>query len=408
MRVGINCLRIDPGYKGGVNSFTFGLIDGFAASRRGHEFVIFAGQFNRHIFARYETLSNFRVVQIDDLTPSARQRPVRGAARKMFYALPWWIRYRLPLLYVNRWLNEPYDRQMSEDADVIFTPYAPSPLFPFPDTPTLYSIHDLQHIHFSQFFTPEQMLEREANFATAVEHAAMIQATTRQMRDEFLEHFPTLTADRVVIIPEGVDVDSFVQNDFRPDVRERYSLPKHFAFYPAQLWHHKNHITILKALARLKEQGTIVPLVLTGARYSASQPLFDFIVEHDLTAQVFYLGLVPYEDVIALYRAARFLVTASLYEAGSIPMLEAAAAGTPIIGSAIPSHTEHSEELRMQLFLPTNDAALAELIARVWDDDALIASQVKFNNKAIQKFTWKNAAERYLDAFESMVRGGNG
>ena len=29
MKIGINCINIDPIYKGGVNTFTFGILDGF-------------------------------------------------------------------------------------------------------------------------------------------------------------------------------------------------------------------------------------------------------------------------------------------------------------------------------------------------------------------------------------------
>ena len=405
MRIGINCLRIDPTYKGGVNSFTFGLLDGFAASRRGHEFVIFATPFNRAIFSVYEKLPFFRVMEIAENPPPRRHGIARWLARKTFNALPWPIRHRLPMLRLNKWLNARYAKEMAGTADVIFVPYVPSPLFPFPDVPTLYSLHDLQHIHFQDFFTPEQQLERAANFATTVRHAAMIQATSRQMHGEFLAQFPELTSDRIVIIPEGVNVEAYTSDGARDEVRARYALPGKFAFYPAQLWHHKNHLTILKALARLKQQGVTIPLVLTGKHYSASQPLFDFIEQNGLAGQIFYLGVVPYDDIIALHRAARFLVTASLYEAGSIPMLEAAAAGTAIIGSNIPSHAEHAEELQMQLFAPTDDGALAALLEQVWDQDALIETQTAHNLAAIRKFTWNNAAERYLDTLETIGRG---
>jgi glycosyltransferase involved in cell wall biosynthesis len=403
MRVGLNFLRLDPSYKGGVNSFAFGLADGFAASRRGHEFVIFAGAHNIHMFAPYEALPNFRVMHVNEVNPSFWAGPVRRLVREGFLRLPWTIRYRIPQLHFNKWLNAPYARQMEKAADVLFTPYVAPPLFPFPNIPAIYSIHDLQHVHFPQFFNEEMKLERKANFAATEWHAAMIQATTRQMRDEFLDYYPLLTPERVVIIPEGVNVDAYTNEDGREDVRLRYRLPEKFIFYPAQFWPHKDHITILKALSRLKQQGIIISLVLTGAKSPLTESLLEFAAQDGLDGQVYYLGVVPYEDVIALHRAARFLVTTSLYEAGSIPMLEAAAAGTAIIGSGIPSHTEHSEELQMQLFPPSDDAALAALLHKSWGDDDLIARQVAYNRQAIRKFTWNSAAERYLDAFEALM-----
>jgi glycosyltransferase involved in cell wall biosynthesis len=429
MKIGINCLRISPDYKGGINTFTFGLLDGFAASGNDHEFVIFAGPHNLEMFSDYGKRPNFRIVEINENWVAGQHKLLwlarkiynslpwrwhiddnyltfpdllRWLGRRFFLKLPWRIRYRIPLRPYNAWLAAPFAKLIDRHVDVVYVPYPPPPLFPYPAKPTIYSIHDLQHVHFPEFFSPEHRLERDAIMDACARHATLLQATSRQMKDEFLAHFAFLRAEQIPIIPEGVNLSAY-QGSTAGDVKERHGLPDRFLFFPAQLWHHKNHITILKALARLRERGIVIPLVLTGARYEASQHLFDFIEEHGLSGQVFYLGLVPYEDVIALHRAARFLITASLYEAGSIPTLEAAASGTPILAGITPSQLEHSRDLEMQLFAPIDDAALADLLIKVWDDDKLIAEQVAHNNMAIQNFTWQKAAQKYLEAFESLL-----
>ena len=37
MKIGINCINIDPQYKGGVNTFTFRILDGFLLNKS-HDF----------------------------------------------------------------------------------------------------------------------------------------------------------------------------------------------------------------------------------------------------------------------------------------------------------------------------------------------------------------------------------
>jgi hypothetical protein len=54
LRIGINCLRIYPAYNGGTNSFTIGLLDGFARVGGDHEFKIFVTPWNREMFERFE------------------------------------------------------------------------------------------------------------------------------------------------------------------------------------------------------------------------------------------------------------------------------------------------------------------------------------------------------------------
>src|SRR5579883_2485864 len=345
MKIGLNCLATAPGYRGGVNSFTFGLLDGLAQSRRPHEFIIFASPQSRPMFESYLNHSNFLIVEVN--------APGREAVRSFFHKVPAPLRLLrrwFPLRSLNTVLNGESERILEEHADLFYAPYCPPPVFPFPNKPTVYSIHDIQHVHYPEFFTAEQIQIRKEAFHNCTQHAALIQASSEQMRDDFLANFPVLTPEKVVVIQEGVKVETFRARKPGLDVRKKYNLPSQFMYFPAQLWHHKNHITVLKAIARLKEKGVNTPLVMSGARYEGSERLFEFIEAQGLKDRVFYLDVIPFEDVIALHQGAKFLITAVLYESSSIPILEAAAAGTPIIASQTPANLERARDLKLNLF----------------------------------------------------------
>jgi glycosyltransferase involved in cell wall biosynthesis len=400
MKIGLNCLAIAPNYRGGVNSFTFGLLDGLAQSRRPHKYVIFSTSQCRPMFEPYLERRNFSLVEID--------APGREAIRSVFHKVPRPLRLLrrwLPLLSFNAVLNGGSERILEKHADMLYAPYCPPPVFPFPDKPTVYSIHDVQHVHYPEFFTAEQIQIRKEAFQNCTQHAALVQASSEQMRDDFLANFPVLTPEKVVVIQEGVKVETFRARVPDLDVRKKYALPQQFMYFPAQLWHHKNHITVLKALVRLKARGITTPLVMSGARYEGSEQLFEFIKTGGLGDRVFYLDVVPFEDLIALHQAARFLITAVLYESSSIPILEAAAAGTPVIASETPANLERARDLQLNLFSPKDDAALAALLEKIWDDEALQSAQIRHNSRAIEKFDWPNIAEDYLDAFERLMGG---
>lgn len=395
MRIGLNCLGIAPNYKGGVNSFTLGLIDGFAKSTRRHRFILFVNERNQHVFEPYRFLRNFRLVVIDDGKVREETLPLRGGWRFFNRLLP--ARWQ----YISR--KAVPERVLENKADMLYVPHCPPVNFPFPDRPTVYSIHDLQHIHYPEFFSADALRERGVCYPNCANRAALMQASSEQMRDDFLAQFPVLTPEKVAVIQEGVNIETFRARHAGPDIGEKYRLPAEFLYFPAQLWHHKNHITVLKALVRLKTKGLNVPLVLSGARYDGSEHLFEFIAEHGIVDRVFYLGLVPPEDVIALHQAAKFLITAVLYESSSIPILEAAAAGTPIIASETPANLERARDLALNLFQPKDDAALADLLERIWKDEALARRQTEHNARAIARFDWQRIAEDYLDAFERLM-----
>jgi glycosyltransferase involved in cell wall biosynthesis len=388
-------MRIYPSYKGGTNSFTLGLLDGFARVGTEHEFKIFVTPWNREMFEKYERVPNFELVEIDESE--------RRWLRRLHRFLPLALKNRLPVKAPNRVLNSRVADLLAREADVMYVPYVPPPrLFPFPDVPTIYSIHDIQQVHFPEFFTPEEHVVREASFAKCVEHATVVQASSRYMARDFSDHFPKLDDSNVEVIPEGVDIELFSQDPPGNDVVRRHGLPDSFLFTPAQLWHHKNHLTILKALKRLKDRGLVLPWVLTGAEYNAAAGFFEFVGENGLEGQVHYLGVVPFEDVIALHHSARFLVTASLYESSSLPVLEAAAAGTPIVAGRIPPHEEMAEHLEMRLFDPTDDEELAAVLEEAWADEETSRQQVAANNEGVQRYSWDNAALMYLQLFERL------
>src|SRR5258708_18720450 len=137
MKIGINALSISPHYKGGVNSFAFGLIDAFSRIGRSHEFVIFVSADNREIFKKYDIDPNFKLVEINQ----TNHRLMRGG----FNRLPWKIRYRLPTGILNGILSKPYATIMARQADVHFVPFFAPFLFSFSAQPTMYSLHDLPH-----------------------------------------------------------------------------------------------------------------------------------------------------------------------------------------------------------------------------------------------------------------------
>jgi glycosyltransferase involved in cell wall biosynthesis len=390
MRIGVNCLHIYPEYTGGVNSFTFGLLDGFARVGAPHELKIFVRPWNAYAFESYGTVPHFRVIEIGE----PKDRWFHAFHRR----LPWQLRRRVGVPALTR----PFEAVSEREADVLYVPYVPPSHYPYPDLPTVYSIHDIQQVHYPEFFTSEELRERELAFGNCVEHAAAIQASSRYMRDDFCEHFAKLNETNVEVIPEGVDVDLFAQRRPDGDVESRYPLPPAFLFTPAQLWPHKNHLTILRALKRLKDRGVVLPWVLTGAEYTAAPQIFDFVAENGLEDQVSYLGVVPYEDIVELHQKARLLVTASIYESSSIPILEAAAAGTPIVAGRIPPHEEFAEHLELRLFSPADDEELAGVLEDAWTDEETNEAQVAANRVGVRHYSWDNAARMYIDLFERL------
>ena len=65
MRIGINCIKINPEYSGGVNTFLFGLLDGFINIDKDNQYYIFASDKNSHLFEKYKNFQNLNIIQAE-------------------------------------------------------------------------------------------------------------------------------------------------------------------------------------------------------------------------------------------------------------------------------------------------------------------------------------------------------
>jgi glycosyltransferase involved in cell wall biosynthesis len=90
----------------------------------------------------------------------------------------------------------------------------------------------------------------------------------------------------------------------------------------------------------------------------------------------------------------------SLHESNSLPIFEAAAAGTPIIASRIPPNEELKGVFQLNLFDPLKVEDLAELLLQMWEDVSTGADQAGHNRKCVTAYSWDNAAKQYLQLFE--------
>jgi len=393
IRVGINCLDVNPSFVGGVTTYVLGLLEGFASAGNGCQFRIFTTEGNQHLFEQFRNRNPFEVIVISDRHFSPRSKFCRAASLSCSAGLH---KFTSDLAF------EKIRELMDAESDVLYTP---TPVLRYFNSrrPTVLTMHDIQHVHHPEFFSWPRRLSRKITYGLSARHASYLQANSQYTKEDLLSHFRWLSADQVEVIPSGVLVEKFAAPAAAPSASGLRDLPDRFLFSPAQLWPHKNHLTVLRALKQIETRhGAKIPLILTGEKYSAAPQIFKFIEEQSM-GYVRYLGKVPFQDMVALYQKAAFMVTATLHESTSLPVLEAAAAGTSIIASKIPPIEELGRVLQLNLFDPLDVDGLAQLIFALWYDEKTAAAQAAHNREHIGSYSWQNTARKYVRLFDRIV-----
>ena len=109
-------------------------------------------------------------------------------------------------------------------------------------------------------------------------------------------------------------------------------LPENYLSFIGTLTVHKNVPRLVEAFARARSAGCEdLHLVLAGKRGTGYERIAEQVRRNGLESCVHELGYVPDELLPALYENARMHVLPSITEGFGLPIVEAMAAGTPVI-----------------------------------------------------------------------------
>lgn len=216
-----------------------------------------------------------------------------------------------------------------------------------------------------------------------------------------------LPADRVRVIPNGCPVEEIAARAAAGAAARKRALPPDYtprAIMAAGISRHtRDHLTPLKAVHLMRQRGHRVELWLAGGAVSESarnkvESLTDQLAIRDL---VRFLGVR--EDVPELMGASDIVVHATHSEGLSITILEAMAAGVPVVATDIPPCREALDGGRCGLLVPPRDgAALAEAIGRILDDEPLRLRLVEAASQRVRShYHIKRMAAGYAELLTS-------
>lgn len=212
---------------------------------------------------------------------------------------------------------------------------------------------------------------------------------------------------RTVVIENGIAVEDFRFDPLqRAHKRERLGItPTETVFgMVARLNPQKNHALVIEAVARIAaEQNS--RLLLIGAGCTPNNPaLASLLARHDLTHRAICLGLQI--DVPALMSAIDVLVIGSSFgEALPLVAIEAAAAGLPVVATAVgdvapfvldPAHLVPSDDA-VRLAAALSDAARCAMAldrTRPEDDP---------RRATLKQYTTEHMVERFLALYNELA-----
>jgi alpha-maltose-1-phosphate synthase len=273
-------------------------------------------------------------------------------------------------------------------------------IFRIPLVVTLHSLEPLRPWKEHQLGAGYDMstrLEREA-----VEEAERVIAVSEQMRTDILAHF-TVRPERVVVLHNGVDADSFRRTE-RHDALARLGVAPPYVLFVGRISEQKGIFHLLEAARRLPAG---VQLVLCAAAPDTPE------LERRLATEVagrpnvrWINAMVQRDDVVQLYSHAACFACPSVYEPFGLINLEAMACGTPVVASAVGGIPEVVVDGETGLLVPAGDpGVLTAALGRVIADPGFGARLGGAGRRRVEeRFSWERIAGRTVDVYEDARR----
>jgi glycosyltransferase involved in cell wall biosynthesis len=222
---------------------------------------------------------------------------------------------------------------------------------------------------------------------------------------EHVMHFLHVAPERVHTVYSGVN-PAFRRLPAPGDlaaVREQYHLPERFLLYAGAVYPPKNFTRLIQAFSRIGPARG-VPLVIAGGenRFLSEEELKE-PERLGLGDWVRWAGWVPSERMPAFYRLSDALLLPSLFESCGLPVLEAMAAGCPVVTSDCYGTKELAEGAAV-LVDPESVENIADGIGRVLDDATLRVQLTEAGRERVARFTWQRCAAETLGVLEHIAR----
>ncbi|MDP8306118.1 MAG: glycosyltransferase family 4 protein [Candidatus Chlorobium antarcticum] len=240
-----------------------------------------------------------------------------------------------------------------------------------------------QNEHGTNSLLTRQALADEAKLFSI---ATAIEVTTPMMKESILKRIPC-TAGKVTIVPNYVDTDIFAPKETVKDID---------LLFIGRLTPQKNLFALLDALQGVKIKTVIVG---RGAQEDALKAR-----AKELELNIEWAGNIPNTELPRYLNRSKLFILPSLYEGHPKTLIEAMAAGLPVIGANSPGIREIITHLKNGWLSGTDAASIRESIMEL-SASADIRAHLAKNARAfaLANYSLDHIIGQELSLLESLI-----
>lgn len=292
-------------------------------------------------------------------------------------------------------------KKFSGVKDSVFhsTYYTPSP---WPSLPQVVTVHDMISELFPETYHLPHVRELRENKAKCLMTATRVIAISEQTKKD-LQRIYNISASNIDVIYHGVDFELFShkkeESNQKNILRKLELTSPYFLFLGGRL-HHKNFSTLLKAFASRPLSKEYI-LAVAGTPWTQEES--ELIKSLNISSRLAWMPSLDETDLPTVYQNATALALPSYYEGFGLPLIEAMAAGCPVVASQSGPFPELAEGAAI-FFDPFDPSQMGLALEKV-----LVPSTrnelIEKGKKQAAKFSWDLSAKKHFESYHKALKG---
>jgi glycosyltransferase involved in cell wall biosynthesis len=268
------------------------------------------------------------------------------------------------------------------------------------------TIHDIIHLLYPQFL-PHRTAVLYARYMIrrALTRADRIITVSHNTRSDLVNYF-RVPASRIEVIYNGVSprFRAPVSAEEEERVLSKLGIRIPYLLFLGGEKPHKNVQNVIRAFAKARRERSLPhSLVLAGPMPANPARMDALISALQVSDAVIRPGIIEEEDLPALYAGAEAFLYPTLYEGFGLPVVEAMAAGTPVLTSSTSALQEIAGG-HACLVNPMDVDAIAGGIVTLATDEEVRIRYAELGRKRALDFSWDRAAARTLEVYAAALQ----
>jgi len=357
---------------GGAESYIRNLLDGLYEHSNNKElqFVLFLAKDNHHTFDKYFDKENFTKIIMPIQSKNAIIRIIKEN------------------LLLNKYAKD-------NNVDLMFVPVYSKPLSKNKKIPYIITIHDLQALHYPEYFSKIKNLWLKYAWKRCAITADRIVAISNFVKRDIEDKLGIARNKIEVIYNPITNLENFEDFD---KIKSKYDIKENNYYYTVSaLLPHKNLKTLILLMKKLKEENNDLDkkLVITGVSGNDRSKINQLIHDLSLNKEVVFTGFISNEERNTLYKNAKIFLFPSVFEGFGMPPIESMMLGTPVITTKEASLYEVTQGKAYYVNDPFDVDEWVNLIEAV--ENNYTRKKYYFEEYSLEEVT-----KKYLDIFHKM------